>query len=93
MHHAQSQLRAIENGRFVVRSANTGISTIIDTKGNVKEELAPLVDGYIVGEVTLQNETTLYTVIGNTFVYLALIAYTLIVGGDIVKRVSEKYRK
>lgn len=93
MHNAQSQLRAIENGRFVVRSANTGISTIIDTKGNVKEELAPLVDGYIVGEVTLQNETTLYTVIGNTFVYLALIAYTLIVGGDIVKRVSEKYRK
>lgn len=34
-HHSFSQLRAIENRRFVVRSANTGISSVIDLTGNV----------------------------------------------------------
>lgn len=87
MHNAQSQLRAIENGRFVVRSANTGISTVIDTKGKVIEELEPLVDGYIVGEVTLENSRTLYSVIGNAFVYLAIAVYACIVGCDAVIKI------
>ena len=30
MHNAQAKLRAVETGRYIVRSANTGISSIID---------------------------------------------------------------
>ena len=50
MHNSQSRLRAIETGRYVVRSANTGISSIIDPMGNVKEELGALERGYVVSE-------------------------------------------
>lgn len=34
-HFAYSRLRAIENRRYIVRSANTGISGFIDSKGHV----------------------------------------------------------
>ncbi len=82
MHNSQSRLRAIETGRYVVRSANTGISSVIDPLGNVKEELGALECGYIVSTVHLRSNTTPYTVIGNAFVYFCMIlsAALLIVG-------------
>ncbi len=70
MHNAQARLRAIESGRYVVRSANTGISSIIDPLGNVKEELSALECGYIISDVTMRQENTVYTYIGNLFVYI-----------------------
>ena len=36
-HHAIARMRALESGRFMLRSTNTGISSIIGTKG---EEIA-----------------------------------------------------
>lgn len=69
-HLRQAQLRAIETGRTVIRAANTGISAIIDEKGRTGETLAPLTDGYLVADVTLSTEQTLYTKTGNLFVAL-----------------------
>ena len=73
MHNSQSRLRAIETGRYIVRSANTGISSIIDPLGNVKEKLGALESGYVVSTVHLRNNTTPYTFIGNSFVYLCMV--------------------
>lgn len=72
MHHAQSQLRAIETGRCVVRSANTGVSSVINERGEVLEALDALETGYVLQEVTLSDRVTVYSVIGNTFAYLCL---------------------
>ena len=72
MHSAQAQLRAIETGRYVMRAANTGVSSIITDKGEVVNYLGTFETGYVLEEVKLLNHTTLYTVIGNTFVYLCL---------------------
>ena len=93
MHNAQSQLRAIENGRYVVRSANTGISTVIDNKGNVLTMLDPLVEGYVIEDVEVRSSTTLYTAIGNSFVYAAILAYACIVCGDLIRKIIEKSKK
>ena len=75
-HQAQAQLRAIESGRYVARSANTGISSIIDPLGRETKRLGALEDGVIYDDVYMRNNITLYTYIGNLFVYLciALIA-------------------
>lgn len=73
MHNSQSRLRAIESGRYVVRSANTGISSIIDPMGNVVEELGALERGYVVSDVYLRNNVTFYSVIGNLFVVLCAV--------------------
>ena len=72
MHSAQAQLRAIETGRYVMRAANTGVSSIITDKGEVLDYLGTFERGYVLEEVKLLEHTTLYTVIGNTFVYLCL---------------------
>ena len=69
MHHAQSQLRAIETGRYVVRAANTGVSSVISAKGEVLETLEPLKTGYVLHEVCLSERVTVYSVIGNVFAY------------------------
>ena len=82
MHNAQAQLRAVECGRYVVRAANTGISTVIDHRGNVIDELPPLVDGVIVKDVEIRTERTLYSYIGNLLVYLciAFLGAIIIIG-------------
>lgn len=69
-HQAQAQYRAIEEGRYLLRAANTGISTILTPTGEIRTWLEPLTEGYSVEEISFRTERTVYSVIGNTFVYL-----------------------
>lgn len=84
MHHAQSQLRAIENGRYVARSAVTGVSSVISPTGEVLSFLPPLEEGYALSDVTLLNGTTPYSVMGDVLPCLCFaatgfcLAYTLV---------------
>ena len=41
-HFEQASMRAIENGRYLVRAANTGISGIVDPYGRVLERTGDL---------------------------------------------------
>ena len=74
MHHAQSQLRAIETGRYVARSAVTGVSSVISPAGEVLSFLPPMEKGYALSDVTLLNGTTPYSVMGDVLPYLCLAA-------------------
>jgi apolipoprotein N-acyltransferase len=60
-HKEISVLRAVENRRFLVRSANGGISCIIDPLGNTLIETEMFTKGAFVGEVNLIEEKTFYT--------------------------------
>ncbi len=72
MHHAQSQLRAIESGRWVARSAVTGVSSIISPTGEITASLDALKTGYVVGDVTCRTAITPYTAMGDVFAYLVI---------------------
>lgn len=74
MHNAQSSLRAIETGRYVVRAGNTGVSSVIDPTGRVLTKLDPLLIGYVPGEIRLCSEQTLYVRTGNLFACLCAIS-------------------
>lgn len=69
-HNRHAVLRGVECGRYVVRAANTGVSSIISPIGEILETLPPLESGYITADVYMIEEKTVYTVIGNTFVAL-----------------------
>ena len=69
-HNAHAQLRAVENGRSVLRSANTGISSIITPTGEVTDYLEPLVEGSVVGTAVTASHRTLYSYVGNLWVLL-----------------------
>ena len=93
MHNAQAQLRAVESGRYVVRAANTGVSTMISSRGEVLELLEPLVDGYLCTDVKIQSHMTLYDYIGNSFVWLCIGFAVLLMGHDIGVCLTERRRK
>ncbi len=93
MHNAQAQLRAIENGRYVVRAANTGISTVITSKGEVIEQLEPLVDGMVISDVCVNDHRTLYSVLGNLPVFLSGMLLFLVFAVDTKEKILKKYYK
>ena len=69
MHNNQARLRAIENGRYAVRAANTGLTSVISNSGKIIDSLPLATEGYIVASIPLMNYETLYYHIGNLFVY------------------------
>lgn len=85
-HQAQAQLRAIEVGRSVARSANTGISSIITPEGRILGWIEPLTEGYAIADITVEQGTTLYTVLGNLFVYLCITFGVGILPLDLILR-------
>ena len=92
-HQAQAQLRAIESGRWFLRAANTGISSIITPRGDTVETVAPLTEGYIVETVGLTSSRTLYGYIGNLFVYFCMaFAAALAPIGYFLKRKQDSER-
>ena len=72
MHHAQARLRAIESGKWILRAADTGISSLIAPDGSVTADLPPMVEGVSVGTVYVREGTTLYCRIGNLLVWLLI---------------------
>jgi apolipoprotein N-acyltransferase len=92
-HNGQAILRAIENGRYVLRSANTGISSIITAKGEVIGDIPALTRGQLTAEVALVEGNTLYTQIGDLFVLLAAIAFHLPFAAELCCRIREKKKK
>lgn len=86
-HEVQARLRAIESGRWFLRAANTGISSVITPRGDAKGTVAPLAEGYLVETVGLTSSRTLYSRIGNLFVYLCMaFAFALVPIGYFRKR-------
>jgi apolipoprotein N-acyltransferase len=75
-HFAQASMRAIEEGRYLVRSANTGISGIVDPYGRVLAETDIFRPAVVVGTVRFLQESTFYARVGDVFPY-ASAAITL----------------
>jgi apolipoprotein N-acyltransferase len=82
LHLSHAVLRAVENGRTVARTGNTGISAIIDEKGRIVDTVAIDQTDHLTAEVCFTASDTLYTVIGDAFVHLCfcyLAAVTTVV--------------
>lgn len=83
MHNAQARLRAIESNRYIVRAADTGISCIITPRGETLDLQAPMTEGMSVATVYFNSSRTLYSYIGNLFVYLLLAALAALSGAEV----------
>lgn len=77
-HLSQSVMRAVENNRYVLRSANTGISAVISPIGKILSALPAETAGYINYEVELIENKTLYTELGDIIVFLSIFLLVLI---------------
>lgn len=77
-HLSYAKLRAIETRRSIARSANTGISAIINQKGELVQTLGYEKQGSIKGNLKLNNELTFYTSYGDYIARIALLVAGLI---------------
>ena len=64
-HFLYARLRAIEQRKTIIRSANTGISGVINAKGEVLESTNWNEAICISTEVRLNNEITFYSMFGD----------------------------
>lgn len=77
-HLAHAQMRAVENGRYLVRAGNTGITAIIAPSGKILYELNPDTAAALPGKVSMLDKRTLYSYIGDSILLpgLLLALYT-----------------
>lgn len=78
-HFQQASMRAIENGRYLVRSANTGISGIVDPYGRVVAQTPIFQPAVLVGEARYLRTSTFYSRHGDILAYASALATAALV--------------
>jgi apolipoprotein N-acyltransferase len=72
-HFEQASMRAIEEGRYMVRAANTGISGIVDPYGRVLERTDIFQAAVLVGEARFLRTSTFYARHGDILAYASVV--------------------
>ncbi len=73
LHYEHARFRAIETGRYLIRSAKTGVSALIAPDGATVRELPLFKMGYFVVDVPLFSHRTFYVRFGDWIVILSLM--------------------
>lgn len=89
MHNDHAKLRAVESGRYVLRAANTGISSILTPLGGTAAELGALKEGYVTGTAVFTSHRTLYSHIGNLIVLFCAAVPAFEAGWKIRERLKK----
>lgn len=92
-HLAYARLRAIEGRRDIVRSANTGISAIIDHRGELINESTWWEQAVIKGKVSLNEERTFYIQYGDYIGRIAAFLAVLLVLWTLVKYLNKSAQR
>jgi apolipoprotein N-acyltransferase len=74
-HFSFAKLRAVENRKWVARSANTGISGFIDEKGHIVQKSTYWTPDALKQTIQKIEKRTIYSQFGD---YLGLIAFILL---------------
>lgn len=64
-HLQMARFRALEAGRYMLRATNTGISAVINTKGQITAQSPQFLAHALPAKVRLYNGTTPYVIVGN----------------------------
>lgn len=88
-HNNMAILRSVENGVVLLRSANTGISMIVDQYGRVVIEKELFVDDIIVAAVAVDQVETTYRRIGDILPVICLIVTTILLARNYFKTKEE----
>jgi apolipoprotein N-acyltransferase len=71
-HNQISQMRALESGRMMLRATNTGVTSIIDRKGQILKMLPQREQAILSGQVQGYSGSTPYVRFGNSWLLVLL---------------------
>ena len=78
-HFSHSIFRAIESGKYIVRSSNNGIAAIINPLGIVEQSIEFGQSGYIDLSKTKKIQSTIFSKYGNKIFVLLILLYILLI--------------
>ena len=78
-HFAHSIFRAIESGKYVLRSANNGTTAIINPLGVIEQKVDINKSGYIDLNETRKIEPTLFSKFGNKIFGFIILLYIFLI--------------
>ena len=78
-HFSHSIFRAIESGKYIVRSSNNGIAAIINPLGIVEQSIEFGQSGYIDLSKTKKIQSTIFSKYGNKIFVLIILLYILLI--------------
>lgn len=71
-HLAMAAMRAVENGTYLVRAANTGVTAVITPTGEILAETGTFTEAVLVGSVRARQAETPYTRYGDLLAWACL---------------------
>ncbi len=71
-HFEMARVRAIENGLYLVRGTNTGISAVVSPVGEIKAKLPLFEKGYIISNVYLTEKKTFWNKYHKQIIFMFL---------------------
>jgi apolipoprotein N-acyltransferase len=73
-HFEQASVRAVEQGRYLVRAANTGISGVVDPYGRVLQASPLFEETALTADVRLISSRTIYSYLGDVVAWVCAAA-------------------
>jgi len=89
-HFSMAVFRSIENRRALARAANTGISGFIDPVGRILKTSALNTPAALTQSLPLMTTASVYTRVGDLFVWGCLLMTLIISGRDLFNRVKKR---
>ena len=78
-HFAHTVFRSIEYGKYTLRSANNGISAIVDPSGAILEKINLNKEGVISIKQIKKVDKTLFSELGNKMYFLMILLYIFLI--------------
>lgn len=93
-HFSASIFRAVENGLWVVRAGNDGVSAVIDPQGRITATMPYLTKGHMTGTVYPErNVKTIYSSAGDVILYIASFFIFMIVDHSVYAILVERRKR
>jgi len=89
-HLSAAVFRAVENGTYMLRAANTGVTAIINPLGYIEKSTRIFTRGFVTGKVALRERMTLYTIYGDVFTIIVSIITVLMMIYSVITAKSKK---
>ena len=78
-HFTHSIFRSIETGKYIIRSANNGISAIINPMGIIEQKVDFGTTGYIAFKESKLIKTTFFNIYGNQIFLMLILIYIFLI--------------
>ena len=77
-HMQIARVRALENGRWLVRAANDGVTGVVDHRGQIRAQLPQFVEGVLATSFQVMQGKTPYSVMGDWPLFVVIFGWAMV---------------